>query len=105
MAAMSERELHRLAAELDRRIDGLSPDQLLAAYVEPNPYAPGPADARLAGFGVPVWALVGHLSAVGGTVEQVAADYELPLEAVLAAFVYYLRHRAAIDARLEANAA
>lgn len=102
---MSEREVHELAAELDRWLDGLPRDQLLASRIEPNPFSPGPGDARLAGFGVPVWALVGHRVAGKLTIEQVAADYALPLEATLAAFAYYLRHRAAIDARLEANAA
>lgn len=105
MMVMSEREMRELAAELERHLDGLPVDQLLATAIEPNPVVPGPGDVRLVGFGVPIWALVGHWSRAQVPIEQVAADYELPLEAALAAFGYYLRHRAAIDERLAANAA
>lgn len=73
--------------------------------IEEHPDRPGPADARLAGYGVPVWALVGYYHVTGGDLARVAADYDLPEEAVKAALRYYERHRAAIDARLAANAA
>ena len=80
-------------------------DRLIERYIEPDPYRPGPGEARLKDFGVPVWALVGHMNAVHGRVAQVAEDYNLPVEAVEAALEYYRRHQATIDARLEANAA
>jgi uncharacterized protein (DUF433 family) len=78
---------------------------LIAQYVEPNPHRPGSAEARLRGYGVSVWALVGYLEAVHGDVARVAADYDLPCEAVDAALAYYRRHRDAIDARRALNVA
>jgi uncharacterized protein (DUF433 family) len=78
-------------------------DGLIARYIEENPAKPGPADARLIGYGVPVWALIGYLPAVGHRARNVAADYDLPPEAVEAALAYYKRHRAVIDARIAAN--
>jgi uncharacterized protein (DUF433 family) len=81
----------------------MSHDGLIAGYIEENPAKPGPADARLIGYGVPVWALIGYLSAVGHRARDVAADYDLPMEAVEAALAYYKHHQAVIDARLAAN--
>lgn len=79
-------------------------DQLLARYIEEDPDSPGAADARLMNFGVPVWAIIGYLPAVGHQPHKVAAAYRLPEEAVRAALAYYQRHRCAIDARIAANA-
>lgn len=56
-------------------------------------------------YGVPVWALVGHLDAVHGNLQRVADDYELPTDVVEAALAYYEQHKQAIDARIAANAA
>ena len=78
---------------------------LIEQYIESSPSRPGVEEARLREYGVPVWALIGHYQAVGRDPRQVAADYELPLAAVEAALAYYRRHRAAIDARIAANAA
>jgi uncharacterized protein (DUF433 family) len=83
----------------------MSDGDLIADYIEPDPYHPGPDGARLKDSGVPVWALVGHWQAVGHDRARVAADYELSATAVEAALAYYRHHTAAIDARLEANAA
>jgi len=80
-------------------------DDLITRYIEPDPHRPGPADARLIGYGVAVWALVAYLPAVSSDIEQVAHDYALPREAVEAALAYYQRHKAAIDARIAVNAA
>jgi uncharacterized protein (DUF433 family) len=52
-----------------------------------------------------VWALVGYWQMVDGDIGQVAADYEIPREAVEAALAYYETHREVIQARLDANAA
>lgn len=73
-------------------------------YIEPNPFRPGIADARLRGYGVSVWALVGYYEAVHHDLERVARDYRVPREAVEAALAYYQQHRDVIDARMEANA-
>jgi uncharacterized protein (DUF433 family) len=77
---------------------------LIACHVEIDPYHPGPGDARLVASGVPVWAVIGHLSTVRGDSAQAAADYEITPEAMEAALAYYRGHREAIDARLAANA-
>jgi len=82
----------------------VDPDALIARYLEPNPHKPGPADVWLKDYGVSVWALVGYWQAAGHDARRVAADYEVPLEAVEAALAYYKRNHAIIDARLAANA-
>jgi len=79
--------------------------QLVDRYIEPDPHRPGPGEARLKTYGVPIWALIGHMNAVQGRIAQAAQDYDLPEEAIMAALAHYRDHRAAIDARLEANAA
>ena len=83
----------------------MSADELIQRYVEANPHRPGLDEARLRDYGVPVWALVGHLEAVDDDICQVASDYHLPREAVEAALAYYRRYRPLIDARIAANAA
>ncbi|HSH81563.1 MAG TPA: hypothetical protein VLA19_23795 [Herpetosiphonaceae bacterium] len=75
----------------------------IAEYIELNPHVPGLAEARLKGYGVAVWALIGHLPAVKGDLAGVARDYGVPLEAVEAAVAYYQRYRVLIDARIAAN--
>jgi uncharacterized protein (DUF433 family) len=52
--------------------------------------------------GVPVWALIGALTETGENAEAVARDYRVRRLAVDAAWAYYRRHRAAIDAKLAA---
>jgi uncharacterized protein (DUF433 family) len=82
----------------------VSDQDLIDQYIEPNPDRPDAANARIAGYSVPVWALVGYLEAVHGDVGQVAHDYGLPQDAVQAALAYYEAHRDFIDDRLAANA-
>lgn len=78
--------------------------ELIDTYIEQDGGRPGVAEARVAVYGVPIWALVGYLQAVHGDMVRVAHDYRLPLEAVEAALAYYRRYKPMIDARLEANA-
>jgi uncharacterized protein (DUF433 family) len=78
-------------------------DKLIGQYIEANPHRPGLDEARLKEYGVAVWALIGHLPAVGGDIAQVAYNYHVPLEAIEAALAYYERHREIIDARIAAN--
>lgn len=87
-------------AELETR-----QEELIARYIEWDPYKPGRADVRIVGSGVHVWALIPHLQAEGGNVEAVATAYDLPPDAVEAAAAYYRRNQPVIDARIEANAA
>lgn len=81
--------------------------KLIERYIDldTDRYPSGRADARLQRYGVPVWALIGQLRALGGNVDQLARDYELPREAVEAALAYYCRNKEYIDARLLLNSA
>ena len=54
---------------------------------------------------MPVWALIRQLRAIGGDLDQLAADYELPREAVEAALAFYRHNKPYIDARLLLNSA
>jgi len=83
-------------------------DALVAQFIEDDPDHPGPANARLADSGVPIWALIGYLHAAArGDIAQAAADYRVPVAAVRAAVVYYerARNRPIIDALIALNAA
>jgi uncharacterized protein (DUF433 family) len=64
-----------------------------------------PSEARLRGYGIHVWAIVGYWRAVQGDAACVARDYAVPLDVVRAALAYYERHKPVIDARLAANVA
>ena len=89
--------------------------EVLRRMVGPDPHRPGSARGRLVAEQIPVWAIIGHIGAVGGTTEpdqvsaetiaQVASEYGISEAAVAAALLYYKEHRGAIDALLEANAA
>ncbi len=78
-------------------------DDLIARYIEVNPYRPGIADAIIRTYGVSVWAIVGAITLAGATAEEVIENYEVPREAVEAALAYYQRYRPVIDARIAAN--
>jgi uncharacterized protein (DUF433 family) len=93
-------QVERARAALDE-----VPGNLIEQWIEANPRHPGADDVRIRRYGVPVWALIGHARATQRPAAAVAADYELPLEAVEAAFAYYDLNRSVIDARLAANAA
>jgi len=81
-----------------------SDEELIKKYVREDPVFPGAAEARIAEYGVPVWALIGYLKAVGGDVERVVHDYDVSGEVMRAAVAFYRRNRSAIDARLTENA-
>lgn len=81
----------------------MTSEELIERFIEENPFRPGVADARLTDSGVPVWAIIGYLPAVGDNPDRVAKSYDLPREAVDAALAYYDRHRRVIDARIAAN--
>lgn len=80
-------------------------DRLIKRYVDldTDRYAAGRADARLRDSGVSVWAIVGHLRAIGDDIDQAARDYHLPRQAIEAALAYYRQNRELIDARLLMN--
>ena len=76
--------------------------ELIDRFIEDDPRG-GCADARVIGYAVPVWALVGDWQANGRDIDLVASGYQLPREAVQAALAFYERHRDVIDARMQAN--
>lgn len=80
-------------------------EEFFGRFIDHQPNAPDPGDAKIAGHGYPVWILIDALAATGGDVGRVAGEYELPDDAVRAAVQFYRRHQAAIDARIRANAA
>ena len=96
------------------RETGQSSIEDLRRMVGPDRRRPGPAYGRLREEQIPVWAIIGHLRAIAGTtdpsrftdkaVAQVAVDYDVQREAVLASMLYYKEHQCAIDTLLEANA-
>lgn len=80
-------------------------DELIAAHLEPHPTRSDEDEWRLKEGGVPVWAIIGHVTPTADNAEQVAHDYGVSRPAVDAALAYYRRHRTRIDARLAANRA
>jgi uncharacterized protein (DUF433 family) len=83
--------------------DGASDEDLIDVWIEPDPRKPWPGDARVRGYFVHVWALIGHQRATNRELEAISHDYGLPAQAVEAALAYYRRHRQSIDARLDEN--
>lgn len=78
--------------------------------VEPDPLRPGDDRVRLTDHGIAVWAVIGHLRALGPefsreTIAQAAEDFRVPVTAITTAIAYYLRHQAPIESRLAINAA
>jgi uncharacterized protein (DUF433 family) len=76
---------------------------LIRQYIELNPDRAGLDEARLKDYAIAVWALIGYLRGTNGDIDRVAADYEVPREAVQAAIAYYERHRALLDHRIAVN--
>jgi uncharacterized protein (DUF433 family) len=78
--------------------------QLIAKYVARDPRRPGLYDSYLSGYGVSIWVIISRFETVNhGDIDEAAADYDLPREAVEAALAFYEQHAAAIDARIEAQ--
>ena len=59
-------------------------DALLIQYIAHDPAPADAREARLLGADLPVWLVVRDLKAARGNVLQVAADYALPRDAVVA---------------------
>lgn len=100
--ALSDSDLVEAMQRLDELLAKHDPREqgLMARWIRPHPHRSGAADVVVAESDVPVYALIGDLSVVAGDLDRVAADYEVPREAVEAALAYYRRHRDLIDARI-----
>lgn len=85
----------------------MNADDLIRDYVDADAdeVPDGRAEARLRDYGIPIWALVGQWQALDQDAEEVAREYQIPLEAVEAALAYYRRYKKYIDARLLLNTA
>ncbi len=73
---------------------------LIARHIDPDPYGLGPATACLREHLISVATLVARLREVGGELEDVADDLDIPEECVLAALYFSWRFRSLIDARV-----
>ena len=75
-------------------------EDLIKKWIVPGDYRKR-SEARIAGRGVHVWAIIGRGAAEAPDgIRQAAEAYELPEEAVRAAVEYYHRNRPYIDAQL-----
>lgn len=103
---ISQEDLQYIEARINESAnqDDPSDDYLISVYIERNPHRPWDEEARLSRYGVPIWAIIAYTNAVDGDLSQVAEDYVVPYEAVIAAIRYYARHKDSIDARILANA-
>ena len=79
--------------------------ELIDRHIAPHPHRPGVDNAWLPRYGYSVWIIVDALIAAEFDEARVARAYQIPKEAVQAVAAYYGRHRDAIDARINANAA
>lgn len=83
--------------------DTRAEDELIAHYIQENPYKPGRANARLVESGMAVWAFIGRLEAENWDEAQIAQNYELSAAQVRAAIAFYRRYKEIIDDRREGN--
>jgi uncharacterized protein (DUF433 family) len=81
----------------------MTPDELIAKYLEEDESSSGPMEMRIKDCGIHVWAIAAFLPVYDWDLATIAAEYELPVEAVEAVVEFYKRHTAAIDARSQAN--
>ncbi len=72
-------------------------DELIARYLEPNPYKLGKANYRLLESGMAMWVFAGRLEAANHDLAQIAWEYEISPAQIDAALAFYEQHRAAID--------
>ena len=69
-------------------------------YLEPKPYKKT-KQLGIKGRNMTVWNLVGTMRTEGFTIEEVAEDFRLPVEAVAEALDYYYKNREMIEAENE----
>ncbi len=78
-------------------------DVLIEQHIGPHPSDYGIGRYWIEEPGVPVWAVVGSLPPDGSHMDEVARWYHLTREQVEAAWSFYGRHRAEIDAIIALN--
>ena len=70
-------------------------------WLEPKPYKKSTHQLGIKGRNMTVWNLVADIVVSGVTPEEVADDFDLPLEAVQEALDYYFLNKAWIDAEVD----
>jgi uncharacterized protein (DUF433 family) len=74
--------------------------KLIEEHIETSPHGFGVASACLKEYGTSVAAIIADLEAEQGDINQGAADFRVPVEAILAAVFFYWRHKDVIDAEI-----
>lgn len=90
----------------DRLKETLAEDEqvtLMRTWLQDHPHRPAPYEVIVGPHSVPVYALIGYLEVAKGDLCKVAEAYDVPLDAVKAAVVYYSRYPEIITARVDAN--
>jgi hypothetical protein len=82
---------------------GSEQQELFGRWIEPNPASAEAAEALVLPGCISVWLLIGQLKLDYRKAELVAAQYDLPIEAIRAATAYYSFFQNEIDARILAN--
>ncbi|MCH8295839.1 DUF433 domain-containing protein [Candidatus Poribacteria bacterium] len=97
----------KLAEELSQALfnatglhEGASQVENHYQYLEPKPYKKT-KQLGIKGRNMTVWNLVGTMRTEGFTIEEVAEDFRLPVEAVAEALDYYYKNREMIEAENE----
>lgn len=75
-------------------------DRLIALHIDRQSGGTGPSRAKLRNTGTSVAAVIDHLGAVDGDIEQTAEAFELNPIQVLAAIFFYWAHQEIIDAEI-----
>lgn len=78
-------------------------DELIARYLEPNPYKPGKAYYRLVESGMAMWVFAGRLEAANYDLAQVAWEYDISPAQIDAALAFYERYKEIVDDRRTSN--
>jgi len=73
---------------------------LIRDYVDPSPLGYGPDKAVVREHNVSVWTIIADLVASDGNIELVREEFNLSVEAVYAAILYYLTIPELIEARI-----
>lgn len=80
-------------------------DALIARWIVAGSDSGDPIEAVALPRRVPVWAIIGQLKLEYWKPEVVAGEYDLPLQAVETAVLFYRRNQEALDQRVAANRA
>ena len=78
-------------------------DELIARYLEPNPYKPGKAYYRLVESGTPIWVFIGRVEAANGNLAEVADEHEISPAQIDAALAFYERYKEIVDDKRLSN--